>query len=70
VEESTTQPGWETADGFVASKNSAVFHKPDCRIALKVARANVIRYASREEAEHDGKRACPECRPWAERPLD
>lgn len=56
-------PGPAALEGFVASVNSAVFHRPGCKSAAKIAGKNLVRYASREEAERAGKRPCAECRP-------
>jgi competence protein ComEC len=47
----------------VASVNSAVFHRPDCKGAKKIAAKNLLRYESREQAVKDGKRPCAECKP-------
>jgi phosphatidylserine/phosphatidylglycerophosphate/cardiolipin synthase-like enzyme len=55
--------GRETYDGFVASVNSEVFHKPDCKGAKKIASKNLLRYSSREQAVQDGKKPCAECKP-------
>ena len=52
-----------TSDGFLASKNSGVFHKPDCKSAAKISEKNLIRYATREEAIQAGKKPCVECGP-------
>lgn len=48
---------------YVASKNSKVFHKPDCRWAKKISPANFVGYQSRDEAINDGKRPCKLCKP-------
>jgi hypothetical protein len=62
-----TAPGPATAndvtEGFLASKNSAVFHKAGCKAAAKISAKNVIRYASRDEAIQAGKKPCAECGP-------
>ncbi|MHB1035021.1 MAG: phospholipase D family nuclease [Pirellulales bacterium] len=52
-----------TSAGYVASKNSAVFHKPDCKSAAKISAKNLVRYVSREEAVQEGKKPCRECNP-------
>jgi phosphatidylserine/phosphatidylglycerophosphate/cardiolipin synthase-like enzyme len=49
--------------GYVASKNSAVFHKPDCKGASKISEKNLVRYNTREEAIQAGKKPCAECQP-------
>jgi len=50
-------------DGFVASRNSQVFHRPDCKSAARIAEKNLVRYATRDEAIRAGKRPCAECQP-------
>jgi phosphatidylserine/phosphatidylglycerophosphate/cardiolipin synthase-like enzyme len=52
-----------TAGKYVASKNSAVFHKAGCKGAEKISAKNLVHYATREEAIRAGKKPCPECRP-------
>jgi phosphatidylserine/phosphatidylglycerophosphate/cardiolipin synthase-like enzyme len=52
-----------TSDGYVASRNSAVFHKSDCKSAAKISEKNLIRYATRDEAIQAGKKPCHECNP-------
>jgi phosphatidylserine/phosphatidylglycerophosphate/cardiolipin synthase-like enzyme len=49
--------------GFLASKNSAVFHKAGCASAAKISAKNVIRYNTRDEAVQAGKKPCAECNP-------
>lgn len=51
------------SEGYVASVNSAVFHKADCKSAAKISAKNLITYKTREEAIQAGKRPCAECRP-------
>ncbi len=48
---------------YVASKNSKVFHKPDCPFAQQIAPKNLVGYGSREEAIAAGKRPCKRCNP-------
>ncbi len=48
---------------FVASKNSSVFHRADCRLARNISEGNLVGYKSREEAIQDGKRPCKSCTP-------
>jgi phosphatidylserine/phosphatidylglycerophosphate/cardiolipin synthase-like enzyme len=52
-----------TSDGYVASRNSAVFHKADCKSAAKISERNLVRYATRDEAIQAGKKPCHECNP-------
>lgn len=51
------------ASGFVASKNSQVFHKPDCKSAKNISAKNLISYATKDEAIQAGKTPCRECQP-------
>jgi hypothetical protein len=48
---------------YVASNNSNIFHKPDCRWAQNISKENLIKYKSREEAIKAGKRPCKTCNP-------
>jgi len=48
---------------YVASKNSKVFHKPECRWAKRIKPANLVGYNSREEVIEAGKRPCKMCKP-------
>ena len=52
-----------TSEGYVASKNSAVFHKADCKSAAKISEKNLVQYATRDEAIQAGKKPCHECNP-------
>jgi sugar phosphate isomerase/epimerase len=48
---------------YVASKNSSVFHRPQCRWAKKISPKNLVNYNSRDEAMQAGKRPCKQCKP-------
>lgn len=48
---------------YVGSKNSKVFHKSDCPWVQRILPANLIRYASREEAIAAEKKPCKKCKP-------
>jgi hypothetical protein len=48
---------------YVASKNSQVFHRPDCRSAKRISAENLVFYKTREEAIKAGKRPCKVCSP-------
>ncbi|MDH4241261.1 MAG: hypothetical protein OEW48_17015 [Phycisphaerae bacterium] len=48
---------------FVASKNSKVFHKPDCSSAKRIKPGNLVTYSTREKAIEAGKRPCKICKP-------
>jgi phosphatidylserine/phosphatidylglycerophosphate/cardiolipin synthase-like enzyme len=53
----------EVSDGYVASKNSHVFHKAGCKGAATISEKNLIHYATREEALQSGKKPSPDCNP-------
>lgn len=64
--EKQTKPSAKSAVagyGYVASKNSKVFHKPDCRWAKRIKPENLVGYSSRDEAIKAGKRPCKQCKP-------
>ncbi|MFA5240082.1 MAG: Ada metal-binding domain-containing protein [Phycisphaerae bacterium] len=48
---------------YVTSKNSKVFHKPDCSSAKRIKPENLVGYSSRDEAIAAGKRPCKRCNP-------
>ena len=48
---------------YVASKNSKVFHKPDCIWANRIKPANLVTFSSRDQAIQAGKRPCKQCKP-------
>ena len=48
---------------YVASKNSKVFHKPDCNWAKRIKLENLTGYNNRNEALKAGKRPCKQCKP-------
>jgi len=48
---------------YVASKNSNVFHNPDCRWAKNISPNNLVTYSSRDEAIKAGKTPCKSCKP-------
>ena len=48
---------------YVASKNSKVFHRPDCKWAKRISPKNLIGFKPREEAIRSGRRPCKRCRP-------
>jgi phosphatidylserine/phosphatidylglycerophosphate/cardiolipin synthase-like enzyme len=56
-------PAAVVSEGYVASKNSAVFHKAGCKGATKISEKNLVKYATREEAIQAGKKPCAECNP-------
>lgn len=48
---------------YVASKNSNIFHKPDCSSAKRIKPENLVYYSSRDEAINAGKKPCKLCNP-------
>ncbi|MHC4105811.1 MAG: Ada metal-binding domain-containing protein, partial [Planctomycetota bacterium] len=50
-------------NGFVASKNSKVFHKAMCSSAKRIRPGNIVSYGTREKATEAGKRPCKICKP-------
>lgn len=61
---SGANPGSSVAKhGFVGSKTSDVFHKPDCRWIVNISPENLVTYQSRKEATAANKRPCKWCNP-------
>jgi hypothetical protein len=52
-----------SAGGFVGNKDSKVFHKADCKTAVKMKAENKTTFASKAEAEKAGFKACKVCKP-------
>jgi flagellar biosynthesis protein FlhF len=48
---------------FVANRNSDLYHRPECKRALKIKRGNLIQFASAEEAESRHFVPCRSCSP-------
>jgi hypothetical protein len=48
---------------YVSSKNSQVFHSPNCRSAKRIKPENLVGYNSRDEVIQAGKRPCKVCKP-------
>jgi hypothetical protein len=48
---------------YVASKNSKVFHKPECSSAKRIKPENLVGYSTREEAINADKKPCKLCKP-------
>jgi phosphatidylserine/phosphatidylglycerophosphate/cardiolipin synthase-like enzyme len=59
----TADPTPMPPGGFVASRNSEVFHKASCQSAAKISARNLMRYNTRDEAIRAGKKPCDECNP-------
>jgi hypothetical protein len=58
-----TKRAWPAEYKFVASKNSDVFHRPDCSSAKRIKPENLVGYNSRADALRAGKRPCKRCKP-------
>jgi hypothetical protein len=48
---------------YVASKNSKVFHKSDCRWVKRIKPTNLVTFSTRNDAIQAGKRPCKQCKP-------
>ena len=48
---------------YVSSKNSQIFHSPNCRSVKRIKAENLVGYNSRNEAIQAGKRPCKVCKP-------
>ncbi len=48
---------------YIASKNSSVFHRPDCSWVDRILPKNRIEYKTREQAIQAGKKPCKKCQP-------
>ncbi|MBN1391643.1 MAG: hypothetical protein JW947_02445 [Sedimentisphaerales bacterium] len=60
------EPAAESAPAenkYVSSKNSGVFHKPDCSSAKRIKPENLVSYSNRDEAIKAGKKPCGRCNP-------
>jgi hypothetical protein len=48
---------------YVASKNSKVFHRPQCPSAGRISPENLVGFTSRADAVKSGRRPCKRCKP-------
>ena len=48
---------------YVASKSSAIFHKPECRWTKNISEGNLVSYTNKDEAIKAGKIPCKTCNP-------
>jgi hypothetical protein len=48
---------------YIASKNSKVFHHPDCPFARQIAPKNLVRFPDRSSATVTNRRPCQKCNP-------
>lgn len=51
------------ATGYVASKESDVYHRSDCYYAEKISTKNKIKFNTQQQAEVAGYRPCKKCNP-------
>ena len=56
-------PATPASGGYAASSKSDVFHKAGCKSVARVSAANLVKYATREEAIAAGKSPCAVCKP-------
>ncbi len=49
--------------GYVASKNSDVFHVRSCQWAQRIAEGNKVYFGTYQEALDSGRRQCKVCKP-------
>ena len=53
----------EGISGYLASKNSKVFHRDTCRQAATISKKNLIRFENRNAVIQTGRRPCKICKP-------
>ncbi len=58
-----SQQGEPAEYKYVASKNSKVFHKPDCSSVKRIKPENLVGFNSRDEAIKTGRKPCKQCNP-------
>lgn len=63
ADEKQIRSGVEVQYKYISSKNSQVFHSPECRSAKRIKPENIVSYISRDEAIAAGKRPCKVCKP-------
>lgn len=57
----TTTAPKPISGGFLGNKDSKTYHKADCKTAAKMKEANRMAFATKEEAEKQGYKACKVC---------
>ncbi|MBO5452806.1 MAG: hypothetical protein J6A69_02445 [Clostridia bacterium] len=57
------ETGLTMEENYVGSVNSDIYHDPECQWANRIKEDNEIWFASAEEAEDEGYRACHICNP-------
>jgi endonuclease YncB( thermonuclease family) len=60
---SGSSSGSSSSGGYVASKNSEVFHKAACSYVDSIKESNKIFFSSRSAAINSGRRPCKRCKP-------
>ena len=50
-------------NGYIASKSSKVYHRPNCPHAKRMDAKKAVRFSSSEDAEKTGRRPCKTCKP-------
>ncbi|MBN2271236.1 MAG: hypothetical protein JXN61_11520 [Sedimentisphaerales bacterium] len=66
IEKIPTEQPADTAQAeykYVSSKNSIIFHTPNCRAAKRISPENLLCFKTRQEALNAGKRPCKLCTP-------
>ena len=63
TEKLNDETGQKVEYEYVASKNSKVFHKSDCRAAARISSENLVGFSNRDEAINSGRRPCKMCNP-------
>ena len=63
VKEVSGKKAAESKGCFVASKSSKVFHRATCSHAKRISEANIVRFATANEAKKTGRRPCKTCNP-------
>lgn len=56
-------PGAPASGGFVGSRLSDVFHRPECPFAQQINKENLVTFAKAADATGAGKRHCRRCKP-------
>jgi micrococcal nuclease len=46
---------------YISSKNSKIFHKPDCKRVKRIRKRNIIEFKTEKEAKMSGRKACRTC---------
>lgn len=67
-DDATDASGAEPADptessGYIGSRSSTVFHRPECAHVVRISPSNLVRYPTAQDAQRQGKRPCRVCKP-------